>query len=380
MRCRALICLLAFTTLTVSSSAFAQIDTGTIVGRVTDASGGVLPGVTVTATQQGTAVESSSVTNTNGEFIFPGLRVGVYNVAAELQGFRRTVRENVQLNVQTRAQVDLQLSVGAITEEVTVTGRSELLQTQTADIGTIVDQRQVQDLPLLGRRYSELAFLTPGVVAAPAGISSRGEDTFFNANGNYATWNNYTLDGADNNSFSTNLQERSPQVVAPPVDALQEFKVQTRTYSAEFGKAAGAVINASIKQGTNDFRGSVFAFFRDEAMNANTWDNNRAGVKKGPFNQHIAGGVFGGPLVQGRTFFFGDFQATRTERALSQTATVPTQAMRQGDLSELAGAMAASNPFVPAGCVDAVAKRIAPSCIDPVAARLLRLYPAPNVP
>ena len=148
------------------------------------------------------------------------------------------------------------------------------------------------------------------MVVAPAGITSRGEDTFFNANGNYATWNNYTLDGADNNSMSTNLQERSPQVVAPPVDALQEFKVQTRTYSAEFGKAAGAVINASVKQGSNQFRGTLFEFFRDEAMNANTWDNNRAGVRKGPFNQHIAGGVLGGPLVRRKTFFFGDYQAS----------------------------------------------------------------------
>jgi hypothetical protein len=377
---RALVCLFAFTILTVSSSAFAQIDTATIVGRVTDASGGVLPGVTVTATQQGTGVTSSSVTNTNGEYIFPGLRVGVYEVAAELQGFRRTVRANVQLNVQTRAQVDLQLSVGAVTEEVTVTGRSELLQTQTADIGTIVDQRQVQDLPLLGRRYSELAFLTPGVVAAPAGMTSRGEDTFFNANGNYATWNNYTLDGADNNSFSTNLQERSPQVVAPPVDALQEFKVQTRTYSAEFGKAAGAVINASIKQGTNDFRGSLFAFIRDEALNANTWDNNRAGRPKGPFNQLIAGGTFGGPIVRGRTFFFGDYQSSRTERSLSQVATVPTARMKAGDLSELTGNMVAANPFVPAGCVNATTKTISPSCFDPAASRLLALFPAPNVP
>lgn len=377
---RSFVTLLVLSFLTVSSNAFAQIDTGTIVGRVVDESGGILPGVTVTVTQQGTGVASSSVTNASGEYIFPGLRVGAYDVAAELQGFRRAIRQGVRVNVQTRAQVDLQLSVGAITEQVTVTGRSELLQTQSADIGTIVDQRQVQDLPLLGRRYSELAFLTPGVVAAPAGITSRGEDTFFNANGNYATWNNYTLDGADNNSFSTNLQERSPQVVAPPVDALQEFKVQTRTYSAEFGKAAGAVINASIKQGTNDFRGSAFAFIRDESLNANTWDNNRAGRPKGPFNQLIAGGTFGGPIVRGRTFFFGDYQSARTERALSQTTTVPTARMKAGDLSELTGNMVASNPFVPAGCVNATAKTISPSCFDPAAVRLLNLYPAPNVP
>jgi len=363
-----------------TSTAAAQLDTGAIVGTVVDGSGAVLPGVTVTATQEGTGVALTSVTNAGGQYIFPALKVGRYVVSAELQGFRRGVRRDIVVNVQDRRNVDFTLDVGAVSEEVVVSARAELLQTQSADIGAVVDERQVRDLPLLGRRYAELALLTPGVVVAPAGITSRGEDTFFNANGNYATWNNYTLDGADNNSMSTNLQERSPQVVAPPVDALQEFKVQTRTYSAEFGKAAGAVINASVKQGSNEFRGTLFEFFRDESMNANTWDNNRAGQKKGPFNQHIAGGVLGGPLMRGRTFFFGDYQASRTERALSQPATVPTDRMRQGDLSELTGTMTASNPFVPAGCVDAVAKRINPSCIDPVAAKMMRLYPLPNVP
>ncbi|MEO8678739.1 MAG: TonB-dependent receptor [Vicinamibacterales bacterium] len=366
--------------LLLASPAFAQIDTGVIVGRVVDGSSAVLPGVTVVATQDGTGLQAMAVTDDRGEFIFPGLRVGTYTVTAELQGFRRAVRRDIQLSVQTRAQVDLQLNVGAVTEEVIVTGKTELLQTQSADIGSVVDERQVRDLPLLGRRYSELAFLSPGVVAAPAGIASRGEDTFFNANGNYATWNNYTLDGADNNSFSTNLQERSPQVVSPPVDALQEFKVQTRTYSAEFGKAAGAVINASVKQGTNRFSGSLFGFWRDEALNANTWDNVRAARPKGPFNQLIAGGTFGGPIQKSKTFFFGDYQSARTERALSQAATVPTARMRTGDLSELTGNMVATNAFVPAGCVDAVNKIINPSCIDPSAAKLITLFPAPNVP
>jgi hypothetical protein len=371
----ALALLLLFT-----SHAVAQIDTGSIVGRVTDDSGAILPGVTVTSVQDGTGLSAVSVTNDRGEYIFPGLRVGKYTVTAELPGFRRAIQRDVIVNVQTRAQVDLQLNVGAVTEEVTVVGKTELLQTQTADIGAVVDERQMRDLPLLGRRYSELAFLAPGVVQAPAGITSRGEDTFFNANGNYATWNNYTLDGADNNSFSTNLQERSPQVVSPPVDALQEFKVQTRTYSAEFGKAAGAVINASIKQGSNQFSGSLFGFLRDESLNANTWDNNRANRPKGPFNQLIAGGTLGGPLVRGKTFFFGDYQSARTERALSQTATVPTARMRNGDLSELTGNMVATNAFVPAGCVDAVNKTINRSCFDAAAAKLIALYPSPNVP
>jgi hypothetical protein len=374
-----LVVVLAFL-LPFASPSFAQIDTGTIVGRVVDESGAVLPGVTVTATQNGTNVSSSTVTNGSGEYIFPGLRIGTYEIAAELQGFRRALQRDVTLNVQARVQVDLALAVGAVTEQVVVQAKTAILQTQSADIGNVVDERQVRDLPLLGRRYAELAFLTPGVVAAPAGISSRGEDTFFNANGNYATWNNYTLDGADNNSFSTNLQDRSPQVVQPPVDALQEFKVQTRTYSAEFGRAAGAVINASVKQGTNAFRGGAFGFFRDEALNANTWDNNRANRPKGQFDQQIMGALLGGPIVRNKTFFFGDYQATRTTRQLTQTATVPTALMRTGDLSELAGTMNASNPFIPAGCLNAAAKTINPACIDPVARGLLALYPQPNVP
>src|SRR5688572_2326845 len=164
----AFVCLFAFTILTVSSSAFAQIDTGTIVGRVTDPSGGVLPGVTVAATQQVTRIESSSVTKANGEDRFHGFRVGLYEVAAELHGFRRTVREKLHLNVPTAAEVDLQLGVVGVTEQATVTGRSEVVQTQTAGIGNIVVQRQVLELALLGRRYSELDFLKPGVVAAPA--------------------------------------------------------------------------------------------------------------------------------------------------------------------------------------------------------------------
>ena len=357
-----------------------QIDTGSIVGTVTDKTGGVLPGITVTVTQEDTAVAATAITNSVGQYTFSNLKVGRYAVAAELQGFKRAVRRDVALSVQDRLEVNFALEIGAITEEVVVSGRAAPLQTQTADIGAIVDERTMRDLPLLGRRYAELALLTPGVVVAPAGITSRGEDTFFNSNGNFATWNNYTLDGADNNSFSTNLQERSPQVVQPPVDALQEFKVQTRTYSAEFGKAAGAVINASVKQGSNAFKGNLFTFQRNQAFNANTWDNNRAGVARGKFNQNISGGTLGGPIVRGRTFFFGDFQRTYTDRALSQTATVPTPLIRQGDFRELTGAMTASNPFVAAGCVNAGAKTVNPSCFDPVAARLIGLYPLPNVP
>lgn len=363
-----------------AAPAAAQTDTASIVGTVQDGSGAVLPGVTVTATLQGSGVVTSVVTNTSGQYVFPALRVGQYELAAELEGFRRAVRRDVGLNVQDRLEVGFTMEVGALTEVLEVKGGAPILQTQTADIGNVVSERQIRDLPLLGRRYSELAYLTPGVVTAPGGITSRGEDTFFNANGNYATWNNYTLDGADNNSMSTNLQDRSPQVVQPPVDALQEFKVQTRTYSAEFGKSAGAVINASIKSGTNNLSGSAFTFYRNDALNANTWDNNRVGIKKGPFTQNIPGFTLGGPILQNRMFFFGDYQATRTERTVTASASVPTARMRTGDLSELTGNMTTNNPFVPAGCLTPATRQVNPSCITPEATKLLTLYPLPNAP
>ena len=358
--------------------AAAQTDTASIVGTVKDTSGAVMPGVTVTATETKTNVALTALTNSAGEYVFPNLRIGTYAVSAELQGFKRAVRPPITLNVQDKVEVNFALEVGAMSEEVIVKGETPLLQTQSANIGYSVDERQLKDLPLLGRRYAELAFLTPGVVTAPAGITSRGEDTFFNANGNYATWNNFLLDGADNNSGSTNLQERSTQVVQPPVDALQEFKVQTRTYTAEFGKAAGAIINASIKQGTNEFHGSAFEFFRDEAFNANLWENNRAGRPKGKYNQNIPGFTLGGPIVRGRTFFFGDYQATRTQQALTSLSVVPTPLMRQGNLVELSRTLTTS-PYIPAGCIDTANKTINPACIDPVALKILSYYPQPNI-
>lgn len=370
---------LALVLVLAPSRAHAQIDAGSVVGTVADSQGAVLPGVTVTATQEGTGFSVTDTTNGRGQYSFPNLRIGRYSVSAELSGFKKAVRSAMQLHVQERIQANFTLDVGAMTEEVTVSGEGALLNTQTADMGYSVDSKQLTDLPLLGRRYAELALLQTGVVQAGAGVASRGEDTFFNSNGNFATWNNFVLDGGDNNSFSTNLQERSPQVIQPPVDALEEFKVQTRTYSAEFGRSAGAVINASIKQGKNNFKGVLFGFGRDEKFNSNTYENKLAGRQKGAYNQYIMGGTLGGPIKKDKYFFFVDYQATRSDRAASNLATVPTPLMRTGNLSELTRAISNTNPFVPAGCIDATTKVITPSCIDPVSLKLFNLYPQPNI-
>jgi hypothetical protein len=369
---------LALLALAVALPLQAQLDTASIVGTVKDTSGAVLPGVSVTATQEGTGFTTTASTNSKGEYVFSTLRIGTYTVSAELQNFKRGVRKDVALGIQQRQEVNFALALGALSEEVVVSGESALLQTQTGDMGYAVDHRQLTELPLLGRRYTELALLQTGVVQSGVGIQSRGEDTFFNANGNFATWNNFVLDGGDNNSFSTNLQERTPQVIQPPVDALEEFRIQTRTYSAEFGRSAGAVVNASIKQGSNQFRGTVFGFLRDEAMNANTWVNEQAGRPKGTYNQYIYGATVGGPIVRNKLFFFGDYQGTRQDQALSLTGTVPTPLMRQGNFIELPTANALRpSTFFPATCLNGQA--IVPSCLDPVALRLMGVYPQPNI-
>ena len=371
---------LAISLVLTPSPARAQIDSGAIVGAVTDSQGGALPGVSVVATQEGTRFSFTDTTNGRGQYSFPNLKIGRYVITAEITGFKKAVRSAIQLHVQERIQADFKLDVGAMTEEVTVSGEAPILNTQTADMGYSVDSKQLTDLPLLGRRYAELALLQTGVVQAGQGVASRGEDTFFNSNGNFATWNNFVLDGGDNNSFSTNLQERSPQVIQPPVDALEEFRVQTRTYSAEFGRSAGAVINASIKQGTNDFKGILFGFGRNQRFNSNTYENGLAGRPKGAYDQKIIGGTLGGPIKKDKLFFFVDYQATRSNRALSNTAVVPTPLMRAGNLGELPTAVTGTNQFVPAGCVNPTTKVINPACIDPNALKLINLYPMPNIP
>jgi len=168
-------------------------------------------------------------------------------------------------------------------------------------------------------------------------------------------------------------------VIQPPVDALEEFRIQTRTYSAEFGRSAGAVVNASIKQGSNQYRGTAFGFLRDEAFNANTWENEQAQRPKGKYNQYIYGATLGGPIVKNKLFFFGDYQGTRQQQALSLTGVVPTPLMRQGNLIELPAANALRpSRFFPASCLNG--QTIAASCLDPVAMRLMSLYPQPNIP
>jgi hypothetical protein len=361
--------------------ASAQIDRGTIVGRVMDASGAVVPKAMVTVTNKATGVVVTTPTNDSGEYPVLALNPGTYSVKVGAPGFDTVLRDNIVLHVQDRLSIDATLKIGSVNQEVVVTGGEPLLQTQSADVGNVVDTRLVNDLPLNGRRYADLALLEPGVQKFYAANNPAPDR--FSVNGNLETQNNFLLNGIDNNSFSENLQEFSVQVVQPPPDAIQEFRVQTRTYSSEFGNSAGAVINATIKSGTNGYHGNLFEYLRNSVFDANSWINDRNNKPKGRFAQNQYGGTFGGPIIKDKTFFFGDFQRFSSRRSTTIQSTVPTPLMKQGNFTEFGKNLSDSPVAGQAGCVIGnviqAKSTSGQTCIDPVGAKLAGLFPDPNV-
>jgi hypothetical protein len=315
----------------------AQAVTGTILGTVHDNSGAVLPGVTVTLTHVETGRARVVVADSSGQFTAPSLPTGTYSLSAELSGFRSVSIPDIRLGVDMRLRFTVQLDVGAVAETITVTGVSPLVQTSSSELGTTVDEQQIQQLPLNGRNFVSLTRTVPGVVRGIPGANIDGAGSLawrasasFSANGQRPRDNNYILDGVDNNE--TWLQT---VVVFPAVDSLDEFKLQTSTYSAEFGRSLGGVVNLQIKSGANAFRGSGYEFLRNDAFDANNFFNARASRKKPDFSQHQFGGTLGGPVVRSKTFFFGSYQGYRVSQGQTFLSTVPSERMRQGDFSEV---------------------------------------------
>ena len=362
----------------LSAVALAQIDTGSVVGTVRDASGAAIPKASVTLTNKATAQTSTTITNDVGEYQFPALHPGDYSVKAVAKGFSAQEFADVHVDVQSRPSIDFTLQVGNVSQTLEVQSIAPLLDTQTAELGGVVNEQQIVDLPLNGRRYADLALLEAGTFKMPNSEVANAAPDRFSSNGNLETQNYFSLDGIDNNSGSTNLQEGSVQTVQPPPDALQEFRVQTRTYSAEFGNSAGAVVNATIKSGTNQFHGALWEFLRNDKLNANTFFNNAGGVPKGHFSQNQFGGTFGGPIIKEKTFFFVDAQGFLSRQATTENSVVPTPLMKVGNFTELKATLAPSQVAGQSGCVHG--NVIAVSCLDPVAVNLLNLYPNPNIP
>jgi len=421
---RPLVARLQIILLSLSFLAFApatrgQKDAGSIVGTVKDSSGASIPDakITVTETEKGITFVTSS--DASGEYVASPLNVGRYKVTVEKQGFKTAVAGPIELDVQQRAVVNVTLQVGEMVIRVEVNTAAPLLETETSELGQVVNNRQVVNLPLNGRNFAQLALLTAGTTPSEPGARDEG-GYGFSANGGRSLQNNFLLDGVDNNSNLTDLLNETNYVIQPSVDAIQEFKVQTNAYSAEFGRGNGAIVNATIKSGANDVHGDFYEFLRNDKLDGkNFFDQTRPEYRQNQFGVTIGGPVkFPGYDGHNRTFFFGDYEGLRVRQGQTVTSTVPTDAQKAGNFSDLIDYTTPAvdhlgNPSLDcngrptyAGEIfntrlsqdsgssftgvcgvpfqyDATGKPlniIPASAMDPLALRLAALYPEPNAP
>src|SRR5579872_6063073 len=337
-------CILRTLLLAVVSATFtvtylqAQVDTGSITGTVTDSSGAVVSGAKVTLTNEGTGTMLSTTTGGNGVFEFSPVRIGTYKLEVAAPGFKTAVQTHVVVDVSARVLQNFQLQPGAVTQTVEVTSGAPVLQSQDASVGQVVDQRSVNDLPLNGRNFTFLAQLAAGVNTPQADTRGNAASGAFTANGNRPAQNNYMLDGIDNNSDTVDFLNGTNYVVLPPVDAIQEFKVATSDFSAEYGRSGAAVLNATVKSGTNQFHGDVWEFFRNDKLDAADYFEDANGIPKGELRQNQFGGTIGGPVIKNKIFFFADYEGLRRIQGTVLTGGVPTLAERNSgytDMSDL---------------------------------------------
>jgi hypothetical protein len=321
------------------SPAAAQTTTGSITGVVRDAGGGVVPGASVTATHQGTNAQQTAQSNDVGLYVLSGLPVGPYTLTAELTGFQTFRHPDVLVRVNEDIRLDISLRVGALTETVLVTGLARTVDTISGTLRTVVDQQRIEQLPLNGRNPTQLMQLVAGVVTDRTDLLSGA--TYpgvqpVSSSGARGNTTNYVLDGGSNNDHYSNAPNPMPNP-----DALQEFSVQTNSFSAEYGRNVGAIVNAVTRAGTNEFHGLGFGYFRHYKFNATNFFT--PGVDDGLERQQY-GGTIGGPIRRNRMFFFGSYQGTNQERRpTSRQSLVPTAAMRSGDFSAISRQL--RNPF-----------------------------------
>jgi hypothetical protein len=356
-------------------SARAQVDRATLSGIVKDFDGGIVPGATVIVTSLATSVESRQQTRDAGGYQVGNLIPGRYRVDVELSGFKKSTQV-VTLEVGQRARLDVTLTVGSFAETVTVAESPQLLNANDATLGAVIPQSQVANLPLAIRNWDDLLALVPGVqgdrYTEQGGGTSFGRTGGINVHGARALQNNFLLDGVDNNSISENVQELTTQVSRPSVDAIEEFKVVTSPYSAEYGRSPGAAVSVSTKSGTNDFHGTAYEYFRNDTFDSSDFFSIRAGAAKPANDQHQAGGNLGGPIVKGRAFFFADYEGTRITRGVTRLTRVPTVDDRAGVFTSAVRDPLTGLPFPN--------NAIPQERIDPYAAAILALVPMPNQP
>ena len=332
MKAKSMQYLLLFAVFLTAGAQITYGQSAQIVGTVTDASGAVIPETQITAENEETGIKHEASANAVGQYTIPFLPPGSYRIDVKSDGFRSVVRSSVQVQVAQTATVNFELEVGAVTETIDVTDTAPLLDTGTAAMGGVVTSDQVDNLPMKGRNSMAFMLLVPGVRVTRATTNQAVLEShyqFFSVNGSRPGQNQFMLDGANN----TNVGFNSPEF-SPDVESVQEFRVQTSSYSAEYANAAGAVINIVTKSGTNELHGSVYEFLRNDALDANDFFSNRAGRKKPIFRSNQFGGTVGGPIMKNKAFFFFDYEALRFTRPRVTTTTVPTALHKAGDFSE----------------------------------------------
>jgi hypothetical protein len=319
--------------------AAAQVTTGSIVGTIRDQTGALIPNATITVTDTGKGTSVSVKSNEAGEYTIPFLIPGTYNVIAQSPGFKRTVSNNVVLDIDQKARVDLDLSPGGATETVEVTTTPPLIKTDTSELGDVVSKREVQNLPLNGRDFAQLTYLVPGVTPGQPGENLSGSSSFnpraatnFNALGSQANTNAYLVDGIVDNEYTFNTV-----MVQPSVESIAEFKVLTGTYSAEYGAGSG-VLSVSTRSGSNQLHGEVFAYLRNSALDARNYFQPVATTLKPAYRRGQFGAAVSAPILKDKLFLFADYYGQRSLRGITNQNAVPTAAERIGDFSNFRSA------------------------------------------
>jgi outer membrane receptor protein involved in Fe transport len=366
-------CILTLTLICLPALVSAQVDRATLTGVVRDPSNAVVSGATVIVTHITTGVESKVTTSDEGTYLVVNLPPGELLVEAQAAGFQK-FSQTVRLEVGNRASLDLTLSVGALTETVHVEGVTPLLDTQSSVVGSVVSQAEVSNLPLAIRNWDDLLFTIPGVqgdrYTEQTGTTNAGRTGGVSIHGNRSLQNNFLLDGVDNNSISTNVQELSTQVSRPSIDSIGEFKVVTSPFTAEYGRAPGGAIVVTTKSGTNRISGTAYDYLRNDRFDSTSFFARRANQAKAANDQNQFGGNVGGPIVPNRAFFFVDVEATRITQGVLRTGHVATEAERNGVFASSITDPLTGQPFA--------GNTIPQDRIDPIARELMGMVPMPN--
>ena len=357
---------------------FGQATEGSILGTVTDTSGGALVNVQITVTNVQTNAVRTTFTNESGEYVVTNVPLGSYSVSAESKGFKRAVQPPLAMTVKARVRVDLHLEVGEVSQSVEITGTAPLLRTDTAEVSTLVTREQLDSLPSLDRHFLSLQVLTPGTYRQWHGINDRigdfsGGESMQVGNAGSGQ-NNFILDGVSNNVELTGGLN-----AVPATDSIQEFSIQTNGYSAEFGRAGGSVVNVALKSGTNSLHGFAYDYLQNNIFNARPYDFTGTNPPITPLHKNLFGGGLGGPVIKNRIFLFGNYEGLRMPQNVLEYDTVPTALERTGDFSKSGWTVYDPATTNTAGARTAFPGNVIPANrINPLMQKLVGIFPTPN--